>query len=336
MRGLAVDGASGRVRMPRAAVARLRSRNTCSRSPTAGANDETGTPTPTRCASSCAASASLDERHHRAEVVDARDGAEARRRRAPRRAAPGRASARATAVRCVRRARPRRRPRSRRRRGTPRCRPSPRARRGRGSRRARSCPRRRGGARVRAVDARAAGSRPDAGSSSSSTSGSCTSARARLSRCFCPRESTRVGRSASGARSTRSMSSAARCGCRIRASCRTCARSCASASRTVSDGHEPSASGIQPMRSRTALRLGDRVEPGDADAAGVGRQQRREHEQQRRLAGAVRPDQARRRVPGSTSKVALRTACTSPNDRATPSTVIPPTRASSLAAVGRV
>ncbi len=39
-------------------------------------------------------------------------------------------------------------------------------------------------------------------------------------------------------------------------------------------------------------RLGDRVVAGDPDGAGVGGEQRRQHEEQRGLPGAVRPDQA--------------------------------------------
>ena len=134
------------------------------------------------------------------------------------------------------------------------------------------------------------GSRPDAGSSSSRTSGSCTTARDRPSRCFCPRDSTWTGESAcstSRAWSQQLLGALAR------------ARPAQPVG--LPDELEVLPAGevvVQPEHVRRPahprahrVRLARRVVPGDADLAGVGHEQGGEHQHQRRLAGAVGADQ---------------------------------------------
>ena len=168
---------------------------------------------------------------------------------------------------------------------------------------------------------RAAGSSPDAGSSSRSTRGSCTSARASPRRCFCPRESTRAGAVASEVSSTSSRSSSARA---LAASFgRSCSRPVTiSVSRADSAPQVPRESGIQPRSARAAwgCSIGSTSPMRIVPASGVSSEaSMRNSVVLPEPLGPTRPVTAPARARNETS----RTASTLPNERRKPVATMP-------------
>ena len=134
-------------------------------------------------------------------------------------------------------------------------------------------------------------SRPVVGSSRKSTDGRCTSASARSRRRFMPPDSLAILRVATSASPTRSSSSSPRRArsrrpspCSAPCSCR-CSR--AREHRVERDLLQRGAD-----HAPHGVRLGRHVEAADRGPAAGGRQQRREHQDGRRLAGAVGPEKA--------------------------------------------
>lgn len=168
---------------------------------------------------------------------------------------------------------------------------------------------------------RACGSRPEAGSSSSSTRGSCTRARARPRRCFCPRDSTRAGASARSASPT----SASRTSARADAAGFGIPYSravTASVSRELSEFQAPRASGIHPSSARAACGSATGSMPSMRMDPASGA---RSDASIRRSVVLPEPFGPTRPVtrPARALSVTLRTACTSPKALRTPCTTMP-------------
>lgn len=164
------------------------------------------------------------------------------------------------------------------------------------------------------------GSRPEAGSSSSSTRGRLTRARARPSRCFCPRESTRAGDCANSVRWTSSSSSTAR----IAASCggtRYAAPNVVSTSVQVRVSHCPNTSGIQPITERARAPSVARGIPATRISPASGASRPASMSMRVVFPDPLGPTSAVT-VPGSRAKLASATARTGPNARRTPRTSI--------------
>ena len=134
------------------------------------------------------------------------------------------------------------------------------------------------------------GSRPDVGSSSSRTAGSCSSARASATFCRMPFDSSaaRVDRRGRSARTSRARDRRAVGVARARRGRR---RRCRF-SRTVRRSQRPGDSVRNPIRLRSADAGGARQRHAvDRDRAARRRDQPRQHPHRRRLAGAVRAEQ---------------------------------------------
>ncbi len=168
---------------------------------------------------------------------------------------------------------------------------------------------------------RACGSSPDAGSSSSSTWGSWTRARASPSFCFCPRESTRAGTSARSAKVSRCSSSLARCsaaarGIPYRRPVTT------SDSRAVSEGHAPSASGIQPTSRLASCGCVTGSTPPTRSSPSSGASSEASMSSRVVLPAPFGPTRPVIR-PAWASNPTSRTAWTSPKERRTPLAAMP-------------
>ena len=135
----------------------------------------------------------------------------------------------------------------------------------------------------------AAGSRLAVGSSRNSTSGSRASARASASRCCSPPDSRRAGAVAETDRA-RPARAVRRCGARVRRA------ECRRRQRIADIGGGAAAEHHRALEHDGAARGGDIFAAAPGDAPARRRDQPHRDAQQRGLAGAVRPDQHRRRA----------------------------------------
>ena len=156
----------------------------------------------------------------------------------------------------------------------------------------------------------APGSRLASGSSSSSSSGSCSSARQIATRCAIPRDSERTGSSARRAIPTASSSSSARRRHVVqpRVEAQVLARGQVAVEQRLV-GEQPDPPAHRPALARQRA-------PEHARLAGVRAQQRGEHPQQRRLAGAVGAEHRQRGARAAASSVTPASATRSPYARA--------------------
>ena len=292
----------------------------CSRLPVAGANSATAIPASHHARRAATAAAFRSERHERRPA-----GRSAPRagRRASTDATDAAASTGAASATRMRQARELwrggghpARSRSRRPPGRPRRRRARRARTARGSTRGSCGPRPRSPRSSTRRSMRACGSRPEAGSSSSRTCGSCTSARARPSRCFCPRERTRAGapaRSVSPTCVEKGGRPRGATGCGIPYSLAVTSSVSQRGQRTpraerVRHPAEDGAGGLRVGRPGRCRRLGSRRRPVRAATTSISSRVV--------LPEPFGPTSPVTR-PGCASKLTSRTACTSPNERRT-------------------